>query len=663
MTPPPFEAKSFFSVDNSGPNTFDNSLADQDSMVIAGVEKHQDNDQIQFTPWRRFIFRFFFLTGLIPLVLNFWAAKIQIGTLLASANNGTLSPTKLRLAWAVLLVEMATAVDALFGVFIKSSTLFGRWRPRLRLLGNNVPSVDIIIPVCNEKLDIIQDTVRGALNIDYPRHRFRIIVTDDGANGKLEAWILQLAATIPNLYYTARVKVGTAGYKAGNINHAVAFSETLPGGSAELIAGLDADMIPERHWLRAVTAHIVRDSKMGMVCPTQLFYNVPVNDPLTQTRSWDWLRLDIVRDHAGAGLNLGSGWVLRRTALDDINGFPTDCLVEDICSSMLQISAGWRTAYIPEGLQYGLIPETYGSHVKQLCRWYIGGSQMFLRFGGYVSRRVTKKMPLHIRLLGFSGGFAVHVKPHLGTLSLLLTPAVFLTGTQMVYFQSEDEFKLLFRLQCAVVLTKWLHDWHIGSYRVAMSELGLVKYMSPYYTMVWMRTFILPDWLGGKKAGFTPTGSIANNVQERSAARRGGLKARLYNVAFDCGAWLHFCVIVILLGTAGFRAWHIMGQNSIHGGDNNQMWADLLKTVLWPSQHWSLTVLGFAVPFTYAVSPPTMPDRDGLMGKREGEFGARYPTEQAKKVKSDFCMVDFAWFYTFFIVAVALGFIGSWRWF
>jgi len=77
----------------------------------------------------------------------------------------------------------------------------------------------------------------------------------------------------------------------------------------------------------------------------------------------------MLRDHAGAGWNLGSGWIIRRLAVDDIGGFPTDCLVEDVCSSMIMLAHGWKTAYIPEGLQYGLVPETYIAHVKQMTRW------------------------------------------------------------------------------------------------------------------------------------------------------------------------------------------------------------------------------------------------------------------------------------------------------
>lgn len=30
---------------------------------------------------------------------------------------------------------------------------------------------------------------------------------------------------------------------------------------------------------------------------------------------------------------------------------------------------GWNTAFIPQSLQFGLVPDTYGSHLKQHRRW------------------------------------------------------------------------------------------------------------------------------------------------------------------------------------------------------------------------------------------------------------------------------------------------------
>lgn len=108
----------------------------------------------------------------------------------------------------------------------------------------------------------------GAVALDYPEDRFRVIVTDDGGSKQLESWIAELGQR--NLYYTARQANNRTGYKAGNLNHAIQFIERQLGEPSELIASLDADMIPEKNWLRAVAAHMVLDPKMGVICPAQV---------------------------------------------------------------------------------------------------------------------------------------------------------------------------------------------------------------------------------------------------------------------------------------------------------------------------------------------------------------------------------------------------------
>lgn len=226
----------------------------------------------------------------------------------------------------------------------------------------------------------------GALQIDYPRHRFRIIVTDDGNSGKLRAWVKEIMVDHCNLYYHCRTQKG--GWKAGNLNYAIKFTDSLPGGAAECVAGLDADMIPEPRWLRTVAAHLMKNTKMGMVCPTQvrtmfsnmrnlkhelntakMFYNLPVDDPLYQANNFDWYAKRLIFDLAGNGWNYGSGWIMRRKAVDDIGGFPEDILTEDVSSSAMAMAEGWKTIYLQEGLQYGLVPETYVAYIKQMTRW------------------------------------------------------------------------------------------------------------------------------------------------------------------------------------------------------------------------------------------------------------------------------------------------------
>ena len=163
--------------------------------------------------------------------------------------------------------------------------LFGlikrRHRPKLRLLGDNVPTVDVFVTCAGENFHVILDTIRAAAAIDWPRNKFRVVVLDDNDSGDVCREVQALCRQFSNIYYTARQKKKDVhhGFKAGNLNHGLRFVEGLEGGGAEYIAALDADMIVKPHWLRAILPHLIRDAQAGLACPPQVIWNSPENSP------------------------------------------------------------------------------------------------------------------------------------------------------------------------------------------------------------------------------------------------------------------------------------------------------------------------------------------------------------------------------------------------
>ena len=211
-------------------------------------------------------------------------------------------------------------------------------RPQLSLSWEqpeDVPTVDILITCCGEDLDVLLDTVRATCNIDYPAERYRVFLSDDARSTELRAAVESLDIIGPKLIYTAREKPTVKDYKAGNLNHGLRFSKSLPNqvwrmgnnfyddmpasqfpskkssaatlvgsGSdadempkpiakplpptvyeledtseffrpSEYVVGIDADMIPERHILRALLPHMVNEPKMAMACPPQVCGFIP----------------------------------------------------------------------------------------------------------------------------------------------------------------------------------------------------------------------------------------------------------------------------------------------------------------------------------------------------------------------------------------------------
>jgi cellulose synthase/poly-beta-1,6-N-acetylglucosamine synthase-like glycosyltransferase len=149
-----------------------------------------------------------------------------------------------------------------------------RHRPKLRLQGDSVPTVDVFITCCKEDVDIILDTVRAACATDYPQERFRVVVLDDGKDKELEKAIGVLQLEYRNLYYYSRMKIkGVPHYfKAGNLSDGTHYVTKLDGGEGEYIAALDADMIPEPDWLRALLGHLVKNDRMALVCLPQVCF-------------------------------------------------------------------------------------------------------------------------------------------------------------------------------------------------------------------------------------------------------------------------------------------------------------------------------------------------------------------------------------------------------
>ncbi|KAL8726065.1 MAG: hypothetical protein Q9166_006944 [cf. Caloplaca sp. 2 TL-2023] len=290
------------------------------------------------------------------------------------------SPQVLWQLWLILLAEFfltfqdaVTALNLFLGLFSPKETAP---RPGYRLSGDSAPTVDVLVTCCGEPVDVITDTVAAVSAQDYPTNRLRVFLLDDGRDEQLRHAVARLNARfadtgLPNVTYLSREQVpGVQSYfKAGNLQFGINESDRL--GGSEILAGLDADMIPEREWLRRMVPHLLLDRDMALACPPQQYYNVPGNDPLGQQADFEILFtvLEPLNDRLGAAMCTGSGYVVRRSALEDIGGWPLAETGEDYMCSAILGNAGWKVAFIREKLQWGLAPDSLRAMVKQRMRW------------------------------------------------------------------------------------------------------------------------------------------------------------------------------------------------------------------------------------------------------------------------------------------------------
>ena len=78
---------------------------------------------------------------------------------------------------------------------------------------------------------------------------------------------------------------------------------------------------------------------------------------------------EILNDSLGSSMCTGTGYVVRRKALEAIGGWPLAESGEDFMCSALLGNAGWGVAFVRENLQYGLCPDSLRALIKQRMRW------------------------------------------------------------------------------------------------------------------------------------------------------------------------------------------------------------------------------------------------------------------------------------------------------
>ncbi|RBQ75061.1 hypothetical protein FVER14953_12066 [Fusarium verticillioides] len=611
---------------SSSANTLYNKDYIVDSSTIQHVHKRDDAEI--WGGWKRWVFRLVpFLTfANTGLYMAYLALRIACVIWAQNAADTTYAG-----AWIFIGVEIATAIPSLMHNTWTMWSMKKRNRPKLRLTGNDVPTVDAFITCCGEDDDLVMDTVRAACDLDYPQDRYRVILLDDGKSAGLQEACAKLSMIYPNLYYMARVKIPGQPhhFKAGNLNYGLDEVHKLPGGAGQFMAALDADMIPERDWLRAILPHMLIDPKMALACPPQLFYNTPPSDPLAQSLDFFVHVIEPIKDALGVAWCTGSGYVARREALDEIGNFPLGSLAEDVATSTMMLGKGWKTAFIHEPLQFGTVPEDYGGHLKQRTRWAIGTVDTSFKLNFCLWGDKVRQMTTAQRFSGFLYA-SLSLYTILLTISLFAIPIILIMQKPLVAYATDEQLRWLIRACFASVISNRLCEFALfipAGYHTGQRGSRYQLWMSPYIALCLIRSFILPTWLGGQTQAFKPTGSLGSALNERDAKLRKNMFRRLWGILINYMALFHFAfvyltlVAVVLTSFRSFVTTHTVRDTL----------TALLTHAFWPPLTFLFICSSLWTPISYAIDPPAMPDREDLLN-RDPKTQVAHPTTQSKKI-------------------------------
>lgn len=323
--------------------------------------------------------------------------------------------------------------------------------------------------------------------------------------------------------------------------------------------------------------------------------------------------MEPTKDANGVAWCTGSGYAIRRKALEDIGGWPVGSLAEDTFTSSLLLGHGWKTAFCHEALQYGTVPDTFTGHLKQRTRWTLGTLQTAVKLKFCLWGDMVKGMGFFARLSAFVFAIDAFFKIFL-VVALLTIPIVLISGGQLVAYSTQNQLRWQIRLGFANLVLTRFNEWITylpSGYRLAQRDIGAQMWMVPYHAMTIIRSFILPTWLGGKSMAFSSSGSIKSDLDERNPKTRAPLFRRLKVMLWDCDLYMHLLYVMFVIAAVTYSTVRgVLDSENIH-----KLFIYLLTHAFWPPMLWLICVTACCEPLRYAIWPPTMPDREELLDR------------------------------------------------
>ncbi len=239
---------------------------------------------------------------------------------------------------------------------------------------------------CHNEGKNIDETIGHLFRQNYLN--LEVIAINDGSRDDTGERLDALAHQYPALKVLHQVNQGKASAMNNGLAHA----------SGEIIVGIDGDSVLDYDAVSWMAEHFLRSPRVGSVTGNPRVRTRSTAIGKIQTGEFSSIIGLIKRAQRIYGMVFTISGVIcafRRKALEQIGGWSTDMITEDIdVSWKLQLS-GWQVRYEPHALCWVLMPETLRGLFLQRLRWAQGGAEAFLRhFGQAIRWRNRRFWPL-----------------------------------------------------------------------------------------------------------------------------------------------------------------------------------------------------------------------------------------------------------------------------
>ncbi len=233
------------------------------------------------------------------------------------------------------------------------------------------PFVCLQVPCYNEPPDMVIDTLRSLLAIDYPSYEIQVLDdnTDDEALWRpVEEWCRDNGVKFAHLE-------DWPGYKSGALNYAL---EHLVDERCDLIGVVDSDYQIDPGFLREC-APLFADESVGFIQAPQDYRDwqgAPFYRRLYYSYKYFFEVSQPSRNERDGAIFAGTMGLIRRRALEAVGGWDEWCITEDAEVSLRLLRAGWSGTHVDPSFGHGIMPLTFEALKGQRFRWCFGGIQI-----------------------------------------------------------------------------------------------------------------------------------------------------------------------------------------------------------------------------------------------------------------------------------------------
>lgn len=266
-----------------------------------------------------------------------------------TATLSLLSHVNLHYSVLAYLCGLGMVTNAMFFTYFTVVNIHGSSPAKVEQLSSETPEIAIIIPIYNEDIHFLKETIDSIVQQDYPVDKIKLFIANDARREEIATFTSIVQSAYPKLSCDHVLpppkdspnREGEA--KAGALNAAWKEVRNL-FPNIEYIETRDCDdCVGDPQFLRKCTTYLIDRPTVGLVQTYKETKLADESDPFDTREVFLQSYVLPGKISLGGVFSLGSGAVYRQQALVDAGGFDAWNMVEDVTTTVRILQKGWTS--------------------------------------------------------------------------------------------------------------------------------------------------------------------------------------------------------------------------------------------------------------------------------------------------------------------------------